>query len=244
MIIIPAIDISKGKCVRLFQGDYGKETVYGDNPGEMARKWVAEGAQFLHLVDLDGAREGEPRNLKVIQAIARECPIPVEVGGGIRDISVAEEYFTSGVFRIILGTAAYANPPFLKEACARWPGRIAADIAARKGIAAVSGWTRPTEREAVGLALDCEAAGAAAIVYTDIQRDGAQTGVNIEDTRKMAKAVKIPVIASGGVSILADIAALLPLEKDGVAGVIVGRALYAGTIDLARAMAVAAGKGA
>jgi len=238
MIIIPAIDIRGGKCVRLFQGDYGKETVYGEDPAAMAEKWVSQGARFLHLIDLDGAREGVPRNRVTIHAIARKSPVPVEVGGGIRDLSTVEDYFSSGISRVILGTAAYSNPDFLKESCDRWPGRIAVDIAVKAGKAAVSGWTEPIPISAADLARKCEMLGASVIIYTDIQRDGTQKGVNLRDTREVARSLKVPVIASGGISTLKDIQDLLPLEKDGVKGVIVGRALYAGTINLPEAIGI------
>jgi len=238
MLIIPAIDIRGGKCVRLFQGDYRKETVYGEDPGAMAEKWVSQGARFLHLIDLDGAREGVPRNRVTIQAIARKSPVPVEVGGGIRGLSTIETYLSSGIDRVILGTAAYADPDFLKKCCDRWPGRIAVDIAAKAGKAAVSGWTEATSISAADLARKCEKLGASVIIYTDIQRDGTQVGVNLKDTREVARSLKVPVIASGGVSTLEDIQALLPLEKDGVKGVIVGRALYTGTLNLSDAIRI------
>lgn len=243
MLIIPAIDIRGGKCVRLFQGDYGRETVYGEDPAAMAEQWVAQGARFLHLVDLDGAREGVPRNKTTIQAVLKKVSVPVQVGGGIRDLSIIEEYLSSGVHRVILGTAAYADPHFLEEACARWPGNVAVDIAARGGRAAIAGWTQETRVFAVDLAQKCEKLGASLIIYTDIQRDGTQKGINVKDTREVARAVKIPLVASGGVFILEDIEALLPLEKDGVIGVIVGRALYTGTLKLSEAIARAEGKG-
>jgi phosphoribosylformimino-5-aminoimidazole carboxamide ribotide isomerase len=238
MLIIPAIDIRGGKCVRLFQGDYRKETVYGEDPGAMAEKWVSQGARFLHLIDLDGAREGVPRNRVTIQAIARKSPVPVEVGGGIRGLSTIEDYLSSGIDRVILGTAAYADPDFLKECCDRWPRRIAVDIAAKAGKATISGWTEATSISAADLARKCEKLGASVIIYTDIQRDGTQVGVNLRDTREVARSLKVPVIASGGVSTLEDIQALLPLEKDGVKGVIVGRALYAGTLNLSDAIRI------
>ncbi len=239
MLIIPAIDIRGGKCVRLFQGDYGKETVYGEDPLAMAEKWASQGALFLHVVDLDGAREGFPRNRAIIQSVVRKSSMPVEVGGGIRDLSAVEDYLSSGVERVILGTAAYANPEFLKAACNRWPGRIAVDIAAKQGRAAVSGWTEETQISAASLAGKCEKLGASLIIYTDIQRDGTQKGINLRETREVARSLKIPVIASGGVSTLEDVQALLPLEKDGVQGVIVGRALYAGTLKLPDAIRMA-----
>jgi phosphoribosylformimino-5-aminoimidazole carboxamide ribotide isomerase len=238
MLIIPAIDIRGGKCVRLFQGDYGKETVYGKDPAAMAEKWVSQGARFLHVVDLDGARDGAPCNRASIQAIARKSSVPVEVGGGIRDLTAIQDYLSSGIERVILGTAAFANPDFLKAACDRWPGRIAVDIAAKSGRAAVSGWTEETPLSAADLAQKCERLGASTIIYTDILRDGTQKGVNLRDTREVARSLKVPVIASGGVSTLEDIQALLPLEKDGVKGVIVGRALYAGTLNLPEAIRI------
>ena len=239
MLIIPAIDIRGGKCVRLFQGDYDKETVYGEDPVSMAENWVSQGARFLHLVDLDGAREGLPRNRAIIQSLVRKSSVPVEVGGGIRDLSAVEDYLSSGVERVILGTAAYANPEFLQAACDRWPGRIAVDIAVKQGKAAISGWTEETHISAADLAEKCQELGASVIIYTDIQRDGTQQGINLRDTREVARSLRIPVIASGGVSTLEDIQSLLPLEKDGVMGVIVGRALYAGTLHLPDAIRVA-----
>jgi len=237
MLVIPAIDIRAGKCVRLFQGDYGQETVYGEDPAAMAERWISQGAQFLHLVDLDGAREGAPRNRAAIEAVLKRVSVPVQVGGGIRDFAAIGDYLSSGVQRVILGTAAYEDPAFLRDACRQRPGRVAVDIAARKGKAAVAGWTRDTEIRAIDLARRCEEQGAAAIVYTDVQRDGAEQGINLEETRQVARAVKIPVIASGGVSTIRDIEALLPLEGDGVVAVIVGRALYAGTLQLPEAIA-------
>ena len=239
MLIIPAIDIRDGKCVRLFQGDYGKETVYGEDPVEMARRWMEQGARFLHLVDLDGAREGTPRNRDTLRRILEISFIPVQIGGGIRTLTDMEEYLSSGASRVILGTAAYADPRLLSAACHRWPGRIAVDIAARSGKAAISGWTRETAVPALELARRCESLGASWIIYTDILRDGAQKGINVEGTRDFARSLSIPVIASGGVSTLDDIVSLLPLESEGVRGVIVGRALYAGTLDLREAISLA-----
>ena len=242
MLIIPAIDIRGGKCVRLFQGDYGKETVYGDDPVEMAQRWIKQGAKFLHLVDLDGAREGIPHNKATIRAIAEGSPVPVQVGGGIRDRVTLDDYLSLGIRRVILGTAAIVDPHFLEQACARWPGRVAVDIAAKGGMAAVSGWVRETEMRAVDLAKRCEDLGVSVIIFTDILRDGTQKGVNLEATREVARAIQIPLIASGGVSTIEDIEALLSLEKEGVSGVIVGRALYAGTVKLPEAIALAEGK--
>jgi phosphoribosylformimino-5-aminoimidazole carboxamide ribotide isomerase len=242
MLIIPAIDIRGGKCVRLFQGDYGKETVYGEDPVAMAERWMGQGAQFLHLVDLDGAREGIPRNKEVIQAIVERSSVPVEVGGGIRDLFTVDDYLSLGVSRVILGTVAFTDPRFFQETCLKWPGRVAVDIAAKEGKAAISGWVRETEVLAVDLARRCEELGASVIIYTDVLRDGTQKGPNLRAIREVARVLKIPVIASGGVSTIADIKALRPLEKEGVSGVIVGRALYAGTLKLPQAITLAGRK--
>jgi phosphoribosylformimino-5-aminoimidazole carboxamide ribotide isomerase len=243
MLIIPAIDIRGGKCVRLFQGDYGKETVYAEDPRAMADRWMDQGAQLLHLVDLDGAREGIPRNREVIQAIVERSLVPVQVGGGIRDLVTVDEYLYLGVCRVILGTAAFTDPRFLREACAKWPGRVAVDVAAKEGKVAISGWVSEKEFSAVNLAKRYEELGASVIIYTDVLRDGTQKGVNLQATREVARVLKIPVIASGGVSTIEDIKALQPLEKEGVIGVIVGRALYAGTLKLSEALVWAEGKG-
>jgi len=242
MLIIPAIDIRGGRCVRLFQGDYGKETVYGEDPPAMALRWIQEGAEFLHLVDLDGAREGEPKNQEVIKAIVKESSIPVQVGGGIRELPTVDAYLSIGVQRVILGTSAYANEHFLREACARYPGHVAVGIDAKEGRVAISGWLKETGVQAVDLARRCEDLGVSVIIYTDILRDGTQRGVNLQATREVARVLKIPLIASGGISTIEDVEALLPLESEGVEGVIVGRALYAGTLSLARAIARASGK--
>ena len=242
MLIIPAIDIRGGKCVRLFQGDYGKETVYGEDPMAMAERWMDQGAQFLHLVDLDGARQGIPRNKEVIQAIVERSFVPVQVGGGIRDLATVDDYLSLGVSRVILGTVAFTDPRFLKEACAKWPKRVAVDIAAKEGKAAISGWIRETEVLAIDLARRCEELGASVIIYTDVLRDGTQKGLNLRAIREVARALQIPVIASGGVSTIEDIKALQPLEQIGVSGVIVGRALYAGTLKLPQAITLAEGK--
>jgi len=242
MLIIPAIDIRGGKCVRLFQGDYGKETVYGEDPAAMAKRWINQGAKFLHLVDLDGAREGMPRNKGKIGDIIKMSSVPVQVGGGVRDLVTVDDYLSMGVHRVILGTAAFADPRFLREACNRWPGRVAVDIAAKEGKAAVSGWVQKTDIWAKDLARKCEEMGASVIIYTDVLRDGTQKGVNLQATREIARALKIPLIASGGISTIEDIQALFPFEKEGISGVIVGRALYAGTLKLPEAIALVEGK--
>ncbi len=244
MLIIPAVDIRGGKCVRLHQGDYTRETVYGEDPAAMAQRWIDQGANFLHLVDLDGARDGSPRNKQLIQAIAAKASIPLEVGGGIRNLETIDAYLSGGIQRVILGTAVYRDPGLLVQACEKWPGRVAVDIAAKNGKAAIAGWTEETEVWAIDLARQCEKMGASVIIYTDILRDGTQKGINLTATRALARALTIPVIASGGVSTIEDIIALKPLEKDGVTAAIVGRALYAGTLHLPAAIALAEGKGA
>ncbi len=243
-MIIPAIDIRGGKCVRLFQGDYGRETVYGEDPVAMAERWLGEGAALLHLVDLDGARQGTPQNWKTIEAIAKKSSKPLQVGGGIRDLAAIQNYFSLGISRVILGTAAFLNPSFLREACLHWAGQVAVDIAAKEGRAVISGWVQETDVVAVDLARRCESLGASVIIYTDILRDGTQKGINLSATREVARALKIPLIASGGIATIEDIEALQPLEKEGVCAVIVGKALYTGAIKLSEAIArVGAGRG-
>lgn len=241
MLIIPAVDIKSGKCVRLFQGDYDQETVYGEDPLAMAERWIKEGASFLHIVDLDGARDGFPVNKRIIAEILSHSPVPVQIGGGIRTLETIEEYLSLGAKRVILGTAAITNLLFLEQACRRWPDRIAVDIAAKMGKVVISGWQRETDLSAIELARKCQDKGAAIIIYTDILRDGTQKGINLTATRAVAAGLKIPVIASGGISTLADLEALLPLEKEGVCGVIIGRALYAGTLKLPEALALTKG---
>lgn len=208
----------------------------------MAERWMDQGARFLHLVDLDGAREGIPRNKEVIQAVVERSFVPVQVGGGIRDLATVEDYLSLGVCRVILGTGAFSDPRFLQEACAKWPERVAVDIAAKEGKAAISGWIRETEVLAVDLAQRCEELGASVIIYTDVLRDGTQKGLNLRAIREVARVLQIPVIASGGVSTIEDIKALQPLEQEGVSGVIVGTALYAGTLKLPQAITLAEGK--
>ncbi len=243
MLVIPAIDIKEGRCVRLLQGRMSQETVYSEAPEEMAMKWFKLGAEKLHLVDLDGAVGGTPVNGEVIKRITKTAPIPVELGGGIRNLETVEAYLNLGVQEVILGTAALKNPEFAKLACQRFPDRIILAIDARKGFVAVEGWTEQTRITPVELARDYEKAGIAAIIYTDIQRDGMRTGPNVEATRSLAQAVDVPVIASGGISDIEDIKHLLPLAKWGVTGMITGKALYEGTLDLEEAVKVAKGKG-
>ncbi|MGI6176161.1 MAG: 1-(5-phosphoribosyl)-5-[(5-phosphoribosylamino)methylideneamino]imidazole-4-carboxamide isomerase [Christensenellales bacterium] len=233
MIIFPAIDIKNKKCVRLLQGRAQDETVYGD-PVQMAQKWQALGARYLHVVDLDGAFEGVSRNLPVVRAIVEKIDIPVQLGGGIRSMEDVEERMQAGVRRVILGTAAIENEALLKEAAQRYPGRIAVGIDAKNGVVATRGWLEDSGIEAYELALRVKEWGIDTVIYTDIEKDGMLTGPNFEATRKMMD-TGLQVVASGGVSSLEDISRL---KKMGVYGVITGKALYDGKIDLARALAL------
>jgi phosphoribosylformimino-5-aminoimidazole carboxamide ribotide isomerase len=231
MLIIPAIDLKDGRCVRLFQGDMDRETVYFEKPVEAASHWVAEGATFLHIVDLNGAVEGRPVHSKEVEAICQQPGLSVELGGGLRSVEAVEAALQFGVARVVIGTAAYDNAEFLRALGKKFPGKIVVGIDARNGKVAVKGWQETTSMDAVELAKRCEGDGAARIIYTDISRDGTRDGVNLDETRNLARAVKIPVIASGGVATLEDIGRVLALEPDGVEGVIVGRALYNGAFS-------------
>ena len=244
MIVIPAIDIKNGRCVRLEQGRMDRETIFADDPAAMARQWASQGASLIHLVDLDGALAKAPRNQAAIAAIVAAVDVPLQLGGGIRDLAMIEMYFQLGVARIVIGTEAIRNPALLQDAGRRFPGRMVVGIDARNGLVAIEGWTETTETTAIDLARRFEDCGLAAINFTDIHRDGMQTGPNIEATGELARAVSIPVVASGGVSTLEDIRHLKPLEADGVTGVITGKALYSGTLDLKAALAVAGGQSA
>lgn len=238
MLIIPAVDIKGGLCVRLLQGRKDSETVFSDDPSSMASRWEAEGAELLHVVDLDGAFEKGPQNVKAIKRIVDEVGIPVQLGGGIRTVDTISMYLDLGIARVIVGTEAIRNPRLVDDACHRYPGKIVVGIDARDGMVAVEGWTETTKREAIEVAKGFEAWGLAAIVFTDIHRDGMQTGPSIGQTKRLAESVNIPIIASGGVSNIEDIKALLALEDVGVHGVVTGRALYAGTLDLRQALEV------
>jgi phosphoribosylformimino-5-aminoimidazole carboxamide ribotide isomerase len=238
MIIIPAIDIKDGQCVRLYQGEMDQETVYFPDPLDAAKHWVEQGAGRLHVVDLNGAVEGRSVHKREIAAICKSIAVPVQLGGGLRSLEAVEEALSLGVARAIVGTAAYENRDFLRRACARFPGKIVVGIDAREGRVAVKGWKENTSMDAVELAIRCAADGASRIIYTDISRDGTRHGVNVEETRRVARAVKIPVVASGGVATLEDIRRLKEIEKDGVEGVIVGRALYTGAFTLRDAASV------
>jgi phosphoribosylformimino-5-aminoimidazole carboxamide ribotide isomerase len=240
MLIIPAIDLKDGRCVRLYQGEMNKETVFFDNPIDAARHWVGEGATLIHIVDLNGAVEGRPVHRKEIEAICHETNLAVELGGGLRSVQAVEAVIALGVSRVVIGTAAYDNQEFLRTLCENFPGRIVVGIDARGGKVAVKGWQETTSMDAVELAKRCEADGASRIIYTDISRDGTREGVNVEETRKLAQSIKIPVIASGGVATLDDIRRISALEKQGVEGVIVGRALYTSAFTLREATNIVA----
>ncbi|MBS4022187.1 MAG: 1-(5-phosphoribosyl)-5-[(5-phosphoribosylamino)methylideneamino]imidazole-4-carboxamide isomerase [Dethiobacter sp.] len=238
MLIIPAIDIRAGRCVRLLHGELDKETIYYEDPVEAALRWQSEGARRLHLVDLDGAFAGEMKNAAVIEQVVKAVNIPVQMGGGIRDMATAEDLFARGVERVILGTVAVTDPELLKAMCSNFPGRVMAGLDARNGSVAIRGWVDDSGLRAVDLARSMAGLGVAEIVYTDIARDGALTGPNLTALREMAEALEIDVIASGGVSSLDDIKNLLQLEPLGVTGVIVGQAFYTGRLDMARALAI------
>jgi phosphoribosylformimino-5-aminoimidazole carboxamide ribotide isomerase len=238
MIVLPAIDLKDGQCVRLEQGLMEKDTVYSDDPAAMARHWQDEGGEFLHLVDLDGAFAGVPKNREAIEAIVAAVDIPTELGGGIRDLETIEAYLKLGISRVILGTVAKENPELVAEACRRFPGQIVVGIDAKNGLVAVRGWAEVTEKKAIDLAREMEAFGVTAIIYTDIARDGMMQGPNLEATAALAEAISIPVIASGGVSSLDDIRNLLQIEASGIEGVITGKAIYSGALNLREAVAL------
>jgi phosphoribosylformimino-5-aminoimidazole carboxamide ribotide isomerase len=236
MIIIPAVDIKNGKCVRLLQGRADAETVYSDHPEAMASKWACLGASIVHVVDLDGAFTKRPQNVEAIRKILRTVNVPIQLGGGIRDEKTVHMYLEMGVKRVIIGSEAIRKPGFIKKVCKKYPGRIVVGIDARNGRVAIDGWTQTTRVEAIDLAKEFEDCGVAAINFTDIQRDGMQTGPNLEATCRLAGAISIPVVASGGVSSIQDVKNLLALQGVGVVGIIIGKALYSGSLDLKEAM--------
>ncbi len=241
MIILPAIDLKNGRCVRLEQGLMEKDTVYHDDPAAQALIWQEQGGELLHIVDLDGAFAGVPKNREAIRAIVGAIDIPSELGGGIRDLATIEAYLELGVDRVILGTVAKEKPELVQDACRLFPGRIVVGIDAKEGMVAVRGWADVTEKRATEMAREMEGFGVEAIIYTDIARDGMMQGPNIEATRQLAESIRIPVIASGGVSSLKDIENLLAVESSGVVGVITGKAIYTGALDLREAVRVAKG---
>lgn len=236
MIIIPAIDIKDGKCVRLAQGDFERVTKYADDPADVARLWAQKGAQLLHIVDLDGSVAGLPRNAYIILEIAKISDIRIQVGGGIRNMETIDFYLNNGVSSVILGTAALQDEQFVQTAAKAFAGKIILGIDALDGFVAIRGWTQKTSERAIDLARRYENCGLQAIVYTDIKRDGMETGVNVEATSELARKVSIPVIASGGVATIADVQKLIDVRDCKIYGVIIGRALYTGAISLTQAL--------
>ena len=241
MLIIPAIDLKDGHCVRLQQGQMDSATVFSEEPAAMAKHWLDAGARRLHLVDLNGAFAGKPINEAAIRAIVEQvgADIPVQLGGGIRDLETIERYLDDGISYVIIGTAAVKNPGFLHEACYAFPGHIMVGLDARDGKVAVDGWSKVTGHDVVDLAKKFEDYGVEAIIYTDIGRDGMLSGVNIEATVNLARTLRIPVIASGGITNLDDVRALCAVEAEGIMGAITGRAIYQGTLDFAAAQQLA-----
>jgi phosphoribosylformimino-5-aminoimidazole carboxamide ribotide isomerase len=246
MLIIPAIDLKDGHCVRLEQGRMESATVFSTEPGQAARSWVDQGARRLHVVDLNGAVAGKPRNESAVKEIiaAVDSDIPVQLGGGIRDLETIERYLDDGVAFIIIGTAAVKNPGFLHEACDAFPGHIIVGLDAKDGKVATDGWSKLTGHDVVDLAKRFQDYGVEAVIYTDIGRDGMMTGINIEATVRLAQALTVPVIASGGLNSLEDIRKLCAVESEGITGAITGRAIYEGKLDFAAALRAAAGEAA
>lgn len=236
MLLIPAIDLKNGQCVRLRQGKMDDVTVFSPDPVAVAKRWADEGAQRLHVVDLDGALKGQPVNIKVVEKIVAAVKVPVQVGGGIRDEDTVQRLLNAGVQYIIVGTKAVSAPHFLHDLCLEYPRHIIVSIDAKDGRVALNGWAKVTGHDAIETAQHCERDGAEAIVYTDIAKDGMMNGFNVEATRNLARSVKTPVYASGGISSAADLAALKEIEGDGVAGAVVGRALYEGTLTVKDAL--------
>lgn len=242
MLIIPAIDLKNGYCVRLSQGRMDEATVYSDDPVATALRWQADGARRLHIVDLDGALNGMPANAHAMEKICAAVNMEIQIGGGIRSLETIKRYMDLGVSYVILGTAAVMNPDFLRAACEAYPGRIIVGIDARDGMVAVRGWTKTTDVSAVEFARCLDSSRVAAIVFTDISRDGMLSGVNIQSTAALARAIPIPVIASGGVATIEDVRNLLSIETCGIIGVIIGRALYTGAIDLKECIELASAR--
>lgn len=242
MLLIPAIDLKGGHCVRLRQGRMDDVTVFSEDPVTMAKRWADEGAERMHIVDLDGAVKGQPVSLKVVEAIAAAIDIPIQVGGGIRDEDTVQKYLNAGVQYVIIGTKAVNAPHFLHDLCLEFPRHIIVSLDAKDGRVALNGWSKLTGHDVIETAMHCERDGVEAIVYTDIAKDGMLQGFNVEATRNLARALKTPVFASGGVSSLDDIRALMELEQDGVGGAVIGRALYEGRLDYKAAMKIARGE--
>jgi phosphoribosylformimino-5-aminoimidazole carboxamide ribotide isomerase len=240
MLLIPAIDLKDGKCVRLRQGRMDDETVFGDDPVAVARRWVEAGARRLHMVDLNGAFEGRPVNAAAIRSVAEAFPdLPIQVGGGIRDEETVQAYLDAGVQYTIIGTRAVSAPHFVNDLCAEFPGHIIVGLDAKDGKVAIDGWSKLSHHSVIDMAQRFENDGVEAIVFTDISRDGMMTGVNIESTVELAQAIRIPVIASGGITSIDDVQALCKVTDEGIMGAITGRAIYEGTLDLAEAQKLA-----
>jgi len=239
MLVIPAIDLKDGKCVRLYQGDYHRVTVYGHDPVSQARAFEEEGAEKIHVVDLSGAKEGRAIHFDLIVEMAKAVNIPIEVGGGIRDLETIERYLSQGIDQVILGTVACRNPELLREAALRFPGKVLVSLDVRGERVAVSGWTEAADLSYLDLARKFEESGAAGLIFTEIERDGTQEGVTTKRLERLLAAVSLPVVLAGGVASLEDIQRLKPLESQGLSGVIVGRALYERTLDLRQALKVA-----
>ncbi len=236
MLLIPAIDLKEGKCVRLRQGRMEDDTVFSDDPVAVAGRWVDAGARRLHLVDLDGAFAGKPKNADVIHAIVQAYPdVPVQIGGGIRDEDTIQAYLEAGVEYVIIGTKAVSEPHFVRDVAIEFPGHIIVGLDAKDGKVAIDGWSKLSRHDVIDLAKKFEALGVSAIIYTDISRDGRMQGVNVEATANLARAIKIPVIASGGITNIDDIRALGEVAHEGIMGAITGRAIYEGTLDFAEA---------
>ncbi|WP_018141080.1 MULTISPECIES: 1-(5-phosphoribosyl)-5-[(5-phosphoribosylamino)methylideneamino]imidazole-4-carboxamide isomerase [unclassified Thioalkalivibrio] len=241
MLVIPAIDLKEGKCVRLRQGNMDDSTVFGEDPVEMAKRWVDAGAERLHIVDLDGAFAGQPRNAQAVHAIAKAFPdLPIQIGGGVRDEDTVQAYLDAGVEFVIIGTRAVSAPHFVNDLCLEFPGRIIVGLDAKDGKLAVDGWSKLSHHDVIDLAQHFEADGVVAFVYTDIARDGMMKGPNVEATARLASNVRVPVIASGGISSLDDLRNLAAQEEEGITGAIVGRALYEGAFTLEEARKAAA----
>jgi phosphoribosylformimino-5-aminoimidazole carboxamide ribotide isomerase len=240
MLVIPAIDLKDGRCVRLRQGRMEDETVFGDDPVQVAQRWVDAGARRLHMVDLNGAFEGRPVNARAIRAVAEQFPeLPIQVGGGIRDEETVQAYLDAGVQYVIIGTRAVSTPHFINDLCLEFPGHIIVGLDAKNGKIAIDGWSKLSNHSAIEMAQRFEQDGVEAIVFTDIGRDGMMNGVNVESTVELARAIHIPVIASGGVTSIEDIRTLCGVADEGIIGAITGRALYEGTLDLAAAQQLA-----
>ncbi len=240
MLLIPAIDLKDGKCVRLRQGRMEDETVFSDDPVAVAARWVEAGARRLHLVDLNGAFEGKPMNREVVHAIAEAFPeLPIQIGGGIRDEETVQSYLDAGVSYVIIGTKAVSAPHFINDLCLEFPGHIIVGLDAKEGKVAIDGWSKLSKHDVIDMAKHFEEDGVSAIIYTDIGRDGMMNGVNVEATLKLAQSVNIPIIASGGITNLDDVRALCAVADEGISGAITGRAIYEGTLDFAEGQKLA-----